>query len=34
MIAKGKDHPEQGPYEPEHDHLDRDLKAREKSQNS
>jgi hypothetical protein len=25
LVPKGKDHPEQGPYEPEHDHLDPDV---------
>lgn len=25
LLAKGKDHPEQGPYTPEHDHVDPDL---------
>lgn len=25
LVPKDKDHPEQGPYEPEHDHLDPDL---------
>jgi hypothetical protein len=25
LVPKGKDHPEQGPYVPEHDHLDPDL---------
>ena len=25
LIPKGKDHPSQGPYTPEHDHVDPDL---------
>jgi hypothetical protein len=25
LVPKGKDHPEQGPYTPEHDHVDPDL---------
>jgi hypothetical protein len=25
MVPKGKEHPEEGPYVPEHDHLDPDL---------
>ncbi|KMZ11176.1 hypothetical protein BHUM_06221 [Candidatus Burkholderia humilis] len=25
LVPKGKDHPEQGPYVPEHDHKDPDL---------
>ena len=25
LVPKGKDHPEQGPYEPNHDHLDPDV---------
>jgi hypothetical protein len=25
LVPKGKDHPEQGPYTPEHDHIDPDV---------
>jgi hypothetical protein len=25
LVPKGKDHPEEGPYVPEHDHVDPDL---------
>jgi hypothetical protein len=30
LVPKGKDHPEQGPYQPEHDHLDPDVEPRSK----
>lgn len=28
LVPKGKDHPEQGPYVPEHDHIDPTLEPR------
>jgi hypothetical protein len=32
MVPKGKEHPEEGPYVPEHDHLDPDLEPASGSQ--
>jgi hypothetical protein len=31
LVPKGKDHPEQGPYTPEHDHVDPDLEPTSRS---
>ncbi|MEW9580259.1 hypothetical protein [Paraburkholderia sp. DGU8] len=32
LLPKGKDHPEQGPYVPEHDHVDPNLEPQTGSQ--
>lgn len=31
LVPKGKDHPEEGPYVPEHDHVDRDVEPASRS---